>query len=58
MGTDSDKEKMQLIVAAKASFRADQGNKTWEQRVQAIARMNVADKLAKAAMMKFTNRKK
>ena len=58
MGTDSDKEKMQLIVVAKASFRADQGNKTWKQRVQAIGRMNVADKLAKAAMMKFMNRKK
>ena len=58
MGTDSDKEKMQQIVVAKASFRADQGNKMWERRVQAIARMNVADKLAKAAMMKSTNRKK
>ena len=58
MSTNADKEKMALIVAAKASFRADQGSKTWEQRVQAIVRMNTSDKLAKVAMMKTTNRKK
>ena len=58
MSMNSDKEKMAHIVAAKSSFRADQKSKTWEQRVQAIARMNAADKLAKAAMVKSTSRKK
>ena len=58
MSTNSDKEKMAHIVAAKASLRVDQKGKTWEQRVQAIARMNAADKLAKAAMLKSANRKK
>ncbi len=58
MRTNSDKEKMAYIVAAKASFRIDQKNKSWEQRVQAIARMNSADKLAKAAMLNSTNRQK
>ena len=53
MSTNSDKEKMTHIVAAKTAFRTEQACKTWEQRVQAIARMNAADKLAKAAMRKF-----
>lgn len=57
MSTNADKEKMALIVAAKASLRADQGSKTWEQRVQAIVRMNKSAKLAKVAMTKTTNRK-
>ena len=39
-----------LIVAAKESLRAEQRAKTWEERVQAIARMNVASKQAKASM--------
>ena len=58
MSTNADKEKMAKIVAAKASFRADQGSKTWEQRVKTIARMNAADKLAKAAMLNSMKRKK
>ena len=57
MSTNADKEKMAQIVAAKASFRADQGSKTWEQRVKTIARMNAADKLAMAAMMNSMKRK-
>ena len=58
MTTNSDKAKMTLLVAAKASFRAGPRRKTWEQQVQAIARMKVVDRLAKAAMMKSTHRKK
>ncbi|MCY7388110.1 MAG: hypothetical protein LH481_08600 [Burkholderiales bacterium] len=58
MRTNSDQEKMAHIVAAKATFRVEQAGKTWEQRVQAIARMNAADKLAKAAMRKFMGGKK
>lgn len=56
--TDLDERKTALIVAAKASFRSAQKSLTWEQRVEAIARMNVASKLAKAGMLKSTNRKK
>ena len=58
VGAASEKEKMAYIVAAKAAFRVDQQNLTWEQRVRAIARMNQADKLAKAAMRNSMNRKK
>ena len=58
MRTNSDKEKMAYIVAMKAAFRVEQASKTWVQRVQAIARMNVADKLAKAAMLEFMGGKK
>lgn len=52
MESELDQRKAALIVAAKASFRATQRKQTWEQRVQAIARMNAASKLAKAGMMK------
>ena len=55
---DLDERKMTYIVAANASFRAAQSSRTWEQRVEAIARMNVASKLAKAGMRKSANRKK
>ena len=58
MDVNSDKEKMTHIVAAKAAFRVEQASKTWEQRVQAIVRMNAADKLAKAAMRKFMGGKR
>ena len=58
MRTNSDKEKMAYIVAMKAAFRVEQASKTWVQRVQAIARMNVADKLAKAGMLGFMGGKK
>ena len=53
MHTNSDQEKQTHIVSAKSAYRTEQAGKTWEQRVQAIARMNAADKLAKAAMRKF-----
>lgn len=52
MTTDSDQRKTSLIIAAKASLRATRRNQTWEQRVQAFARMNEASKLAKAGMKK------
>ena len=58
MHTNPDKEKMAYLVAMKAAFRIEQEGKTWEQRVHAIARMNVADKLAKAAMLEFMGGKK
>ena len=58
MSTKSDKEKLAHIIKAKSTFRADQASKTWEQRVQAISRMNAADKLAKASMLKTASRKK
>ena len=58
MHTNSDQEKLALIASAKSAFRTEQAGKTWEQRVQAIARMNAADKLAKAAMLKFLGGKK
>ena len=53
MHTISDQEKLAHIASAKFAYRTEQAGKTWEQRVQAIARMNAADKLAKAAMRKF-----
>lgn len=54
MESDLDQRKAAHIIAAKASFRAAERSQTWEQRVQAIARMNAASKLAKAGMMKST----
>lgn len=58
MASDLDQRKADLIVAAKASLRAAQRSRTWEQRVQAIARMNIASKLAKAGMKKSLQRGK
>ena len=54
----ADQDKTALIVAAKTAFRQDQRNKTWVLRVAAIARMNAASKLAKAAMAAAGERKK
>ena len=56
--TDLDERKTALIVSAKAAFRSAQTFLTWKQRVEAIARMNVASKLAKEGMLKSMNRKK
>ena len=50
MTEQTDKQSLALIVAAKESLRAEQRVKTWEERVRAIARMNVASKQAKASM--------
>lgn len=50
MTEQTDKQRLALIVAAKRSLRTEQRVKTWEERVQAIARMNVASKRAKASM--------
>ena len=58
MHTISEQEKIAYIASTKSAFRSEQAGKTWEQRVQAIARMNAADKLAKAAMRKFLGGKK
>ena len=54
MTEETDKQSLALIVAAKESLRAEQRIKTWEERVQAIARMNVASKHAKASMGRAT----
>lgn len=50
MTEQADKQSLALIVAAKESVRAQQRVRTWEERVHAIARMNVANKQAKASM--------
>ena len=50
MTEQTDKQSLALLVAAKESLRAEQRVKTWEERVQAIARMNVASKQAKESM--------
>jgi hypothetical protein len=50
MTEQTDKKSLALIIAAKESLRAEQRVKTWEERVQAIARMNVASRHAKASM--------
>ena len=50
MTESNDQQSLALIIAAKDSLRAQQCAKTWEERVMAIARTNVASKLAKACM--------
>ena len=50
MTESNDQQSLALIIAAKDSLRAHQRVRTWEERVRAIAQMNVASKLAKAAM--------
>lgn len=52
MESEIDQRKAAYVAAAKASLRAAQRTRTWEQRVQAIARMNAASKIAKAGMLK------
>ena len=54
MTAQTDKQSLALILAAKESLRAQQQVKTWEERVKAIARMNVASKQAKASMVRST----
>ena len=48
---ESDKVKLALILATKESWRSAQRAQTWEERVAAISRMNVVNKLAKLAML-------
>ena len=50
MTESNDQQSLALIIAAKDSLRAQQRGRTWEERVQAIARMNVASTLAKATI--------
>ncbi len=50
MTHQTDKQSLAFILAAKDSLRVQQRVKTWEERVQAIARMNVASKQTKASM--------
>lgn len=50
VGERDDTHKLALIVEAKDSLRDTQRSRTWEQRVAAIARMNVANKIVKSAL--------
>ena len=50
MTEQTDKQSLALIVTAKESLRAEQLVRTWEERVRAIARMNIANKQAKESM--------
>lgn len=47
---DTDASRLALIANAKQSFRASQRARTWEERVAAIARMNVANRLTKTSI--------
>lgn len=47
MPQTSDADRSALIANVKESFRAAQRLRTWEQRVAAMARMNLANRLAK-----------
>lgn len=51
MNLTTDADRLALIVSAKESFRAAQRTRTWEQRVAAIARMNVANKIANKKLL-------
>ena len=48
---ESDKVRLALILATKASWRSAQRAQTWEERVAVISRMSVVNKLAKLAML-------
>ncbi len=45
-----NEDKIRLIVRAEEAMRTHLRGKTWAQKVESIARMNAADKIAKAAM--------
>ena len=47
---DLPNQKLQLIVNGKVALREAQREQTWVQRVEAMARMNAAGRVAKAAM--------
>ena len=51
MTQSTDAERLTLIVSAKESFRAAQRLRTWEQRVAAMARMNLANKAANKKLL-------
>lgn len=51
MNPTNDADREVYIVNAKASFRAAQNTRTWEQRVVAIARMNAANKIANKKLL-------
>ena len=51
MTQSTDAERLTLIVSAKESFRAAQRVRTWEQRVAAMARMNLASKTANKKLL-------
>ena len=50
MTEQTDKQSLAFIVATKESLRAEQLVRTWEERVRAIARMNIANTQAKESM--------
>jgi len=50
-------EKMAINLRAKASMREFLRSKSWEEKVESIERMNVAGKMARAAMREALARK-
>lgn len=51
MTQTSDADHSALIASAKDSFHAAQRLRTWEQRVAAMARMNLANKAANKKLL-------
>ncbi len=45
-------ELLQHVIKAKESYRKIARTKTWEEKVEAIGRMRMADQLAKEGMRK------
>lgn len=52
MTTTQNEALIQQIISAKASYRKAARAQTWEEKVNAIGRMRVADKMAKEGMRK------
>ncbi len=53
---DTEATRLALIVNAKNEFRNAQRQRTWEERVAAIARMNAANKIAKQSRAAIRSR--
>ena len=51
MTQTTDADRSALIVGAKESFRTAQSLRTWEQRVAAMARMNLVSKTANKKLL-------
>lgn len=51
MTQTTDADRSALIVGAKESFLAAQSLRAWEQRVAAMARMNLANKTANKKLL-------
>ncbi len=49
---DPQNKLLQAIISAKESYRKTARAQTWEEKVEAIGRMRVADQMAKEGMRK------